>query len=108
MTEYSISQNNSTLRKRTYVMYPLCTGYHGADYCANHQQWVGIYASDELSAQIDKIVRNDETGGWVVGYHKLYTIEQDGTSEDWQLSFRFYYANAVLSTFHWTQCDTGS
>lgn len=82
MTEYDIPNTNNTLTKRKYSMHPLCTGHYGIDYCANHNKWGGIYASGELSNQINQIVQNDETAA---DYYKLYTVEQDGVSEDWQL-----------------------
>lgn len=108
MSKYSMSNINITLQKREYSLYPLCSGYYGVDYCANHNKWGGICASGELANQIDQIVKNDITSSWMADYYKLYTYEQDGSTEDWQLSFRVYYADAPLSTFHWTKCDTSS
>lgn len=109
LSEFAHDNGNSTrLEKKNYSLYPMCSGYIGIDYCANKSQWGGIYASGELASQIDDMISNDIWGTWTSDYYKLYTVEQDGSTEDWQLSFKMYYSENSLDTFRWTHCDTGS
>ncbi|CCE61097.1 hypothetical protein TPHA_0A00120 [Tetrapisispora phaffii CBS 4417] len=102
------SMNSSSVSKRNPVkLYPLCEGYFATDYCANQKQWAGFYSSNELEAQINEIVQNDVTGGWQTDFLKLYTFQEDGKDQDWQLSIRMYYVQEGVNAY-WDSCDTGS
>ncbi|CAL9737967.1 hypothetical protein MOSE0_N00144 [Monosporozyma servazzii] len=101
---------NSTNLKEVadYPVYaPLCDAYMALDYCANQSQWGGIYKSGELQNMVRELLDNDEHGSWTSDYYKMYTYQQDGVSQDWQLSWRMYVAS-VGKSIYWSKCDTGS
>ncbi|CCF57656.1 hypothetical protein KAFR_0D00100 [Kazachstania africana CBS 2517] len=100
---------NSTLAKRQDlpVYSPLCTGYIALDFCANQSKWGGFYTSGELENELNEIFANDVNGSWKANYYKMYTCEATCDTQDWEVSFRLYYAS-VGQFLHWTKCDTGS
>lgn len=102
------SKNGTSLEKRAdYPVYaPLCDSYIALDYCANQSKWGGIYQSGELQSMLEELLENDVNGRWKSDFYKMYTVDQNGKDEDWEISWRMYLAHTG-NWIHWTQCDTG-
>lgn len=108
MTTVGLLNNTISLGKRDdYPMFsPLCDTYIVLDYCANQEQWGGIFESGELESMIDKILTNGISCSWGSEFYKMYTYEEDGSTKDWQISWRMYLTS-VGSSIYWSQCNTG-
>ncbi|KAG0660673.1 hypothetical protein C6P44_003013 [Monosporozyma unispora] len=106
-----VGNSNSSIglmkRSNNYPIYaPLCDSYIALDYCANQSKWAGIYQSGELTNMLEELLQNDVNGGWKSDFYKMYTIQENGKDQDWEISWRMYLAHAG-NWIHWTQCDTG-
>lgn len=102
------NETSAGFNKRQYTHYaPLCHGYLASDYCVNKNGFAGFYSSGDLQWELQQLFDNDEYGTWKSDYYKMYTYQQDGVTQDWQLSFKQYYVADDNAQIWYTHCDTG-